>query len=416
MAARADAAVATVSRSSLPAVACAAAIAVGVSLAAADALPPLPRAEPEAVGLQSLKLREAHGLLARYVDERKVAGAVAAVARHGKLAWIDAAGTQDLDRRSAMSDRSIFRIYSMSKAVTAAAAMMLQEQGRFALDDAVAKYLPAFNDVTVRGAAAGAARPPSRPVTVRDLMLHTSGLEHRTSEIYRSARVRSRDITLPQFISNIVRVPLMEDPGTRFRYSEGTTVLGRLVEIWSGQPLDRFLEERIFGPLRMVDTGFWVRPEQRDRLTTVYSPAESGGLKAIEIEEVPFTQKPALLEGAVGLVATVPDFLRFAQMLLNKGELDGARILRPATVETMTKNGLADAVLAARGGTMGWGLGNVNVALDSGEYGWDGTAGTIFWNDPAHDMVTILMTQSVPANPDSLRQRFKAIITQAVHK
>jgi CubicO group peptidase (beta-lactamase class C family) len=399
--------------SALQAVAGAAMIAAAVSLAAADASP-LPRTEPEAVGLQSAKLRDAHALLARDVGERKVAGAVAAVARHGKLAWIDAVGMQDLERRSAMSDRSIFRIYSMSKPVTAVAAMMLQEQGRFALDDAVAKYLPAFNDVAVHSAAAGATRPPSRPVTVRDLMLHTSGLEHRTSEIYRSARVRSRDITLPQFISNIARVALMEDPGTRFRYSEGTTVLGRLVEIWSGQPLDRFLEERVFGPLRMVDTGFWVRPEQRDRLTTVYSPAEGGGLNPIEIEAVPFTEKPALLEGAVGLVATVPDFLRFAQMLLNKGELDGVRILRSTTVETITKNGLADAVLAARGGTMGWGLGNVNVALDSGEYGWDGTAGTIFWNDPAHDMVTILMTQSVPANPDSVRQRFKAIVAEAI--
>jgi len=215
-------------------------------------------------------------------------------------------------------------------------------------------------------------------------------------------------------VTNIVRVPLMEDPGTRFRYSEATTVLGRLVEIWSGQPLDRFLDDRVLRPLRMDDTAFWVRPEQRGRLTTVYAPADGGGLKPIEIEEVPFTQKPALLEGAVGLVSTVPDYLRFAQMLLNNGELDGVRVLRAATVETITRNGLADAVLAARGGSMGWGLANVNVALDGGEYGWDGTAGTIFWNDPAHEMVTILMTQSVPANPDSLRQRFKAIIVRAI--
>jgi len=205
----------------------------------------------------------------------------------------------------------------------------------------------------------------------------------------------------------------MEDPGTRFRYSEGTTVLGRLVEIWSGQPFDRLLDDRVFRPLRMNDTGFWVRPEQRSRLATVYSPADVG-LRPIEIEEVPFTQKPALLEGAVGLVSTVPDYLRFAQMLLNKGELDGVRLLRQATVESMTKNGLAESVLAARGGSMGWGLANVNVALDGGEYGWDGTAGTIFWNDPAHDMITILMTQSVPANPDSIRQRFKSIVTLAV--
>ncbi|MBW8862935.1 MAG: serine hydrolase, partial [Acidobacteria bacterium] len=134
----------------------------------------------------------------------------------------------------------------------------------------------------------------------------------------------------------------------------------------------------------------------------------------IEIEEVPFTDRPALLEGAVGLVSTVPDYLRFAQMLLDKGQLGGVRILRADTVETMTRNGLSAAVLAARGGTMGWGLANVNVAIDGGEYGWDGTAGTIFWSDPAHEMVTILMTQSVPANPDGLRQRFKALVSQAV--
>src|SRR5262249_6986938 len=213
-------------------------IAAAVALIA-PAASPLPRATPEAVGLRSATLGEAGALLARYVAERKVAGAVAAVARHGKLAWIEAVGLQDLDARTPMTDRSLFRIYSMSKSVTAVGAMLLFEQGRFALDDPVAKYLPAFADVVVRSSADAEPHRPARAVTVRDLLLHTSGLEHRTSEIYRQARVRSRDITLTQFISNIVRVPLMEDPGTRFRYSEGTTVLGRLIEIWSGQPLDR---------------------------------------------------------------------------------------------------------------------------------------------------------------------------------
>jgi CubicO group peptidase (beta-lactamase class C family) len=390
------------------------AAAVGASIVlTAAAAPPFPRAAPDTVGLSAAKLRDANALLVHYVDEHKIAGAVAAVARRGKLAWIAAAGDQDLAARTPMREDSIFRIYSMSKPVTAVAAMMLYEQGRFGLDDPVAKYLPPFNEVMVRGSADGESRKPSRPITVRDLMLHTSGLEHRTSELYRRARVRARDSTLPQFVANIVRVPLMEDPGTRFRYSEGTTVLGRLVEIWSGQPLDRFFEERIFAPLGMADTGFWVPAGHRPRLATVYAPAD-GGLKPIEIEEVPFTDKPALLEGAVGLVSTVPDYLRFAQMLLNKGQIGGVRMLRADTVETMTRNGLSEAVLAARGGSMGWGLANVNVAIDGGEYGWDGTAGTIFWNDPAREMVTILMTQSVPANPDGLRQRFKALVAQAV--
>jgi CubicO group peptidase (beta-lactamase class C family) len=165
----------------------------------------------------------------------------------------------------------------------------------------------------------------------------------------------------------------------------------------------------------MTDTGFWVRPEARSRLAMVYQSARGGGLTPFEIEpEAPFTERPALLEGAVGLVSTVPDFLRFSQMLLNRGELNGTRVLAAKTVETMTVNGLPEAVLKARGGTRGWGLGNVDVALDTGEYGWDGTAGTIFTIDPRHDLITILMWQSVPADPDSLRARFRTIVQRAI--
>jgi CubicO group peptidase (beta-lactamase class C family) len=384
---------------------------------------PLPRATPQAVGLAPAKLQEATELLARFVAERKVAGAVAAVARQGKLVYLESVGFQDLETRAPMTDRSLFRIYSMAKAVTAVAVMMLHDEGRFRLDDPVAKYLPEFTQVRVGGESGGALRAPSRPVTVEDLLLHTSGLSHRTSELYREAKVRSRAIPLPQFIANIVRAPLMEDPGTRYRYSEGTTVLGRLVEVWSGQPFDVFLQARLLGPLKMSDTGFWVRPDERARLTTVYARSQGGELSAFEIEEVPFTERPALLEGAVGLVSTVPDYVRFAQMLLNKGELDGVRVLRASTVETITRNGLPDAVQKARGGPMGWGLANVNVVLDTaglnypakvGEYGWDGSAGTIFWVDPTDQMVTVLMTQSSPANPDSLRQRFKTLVQQAI--
>jgi CubicO group peptidase (beta-lactamase class C family) len=213
----------------------------------------------------------------------------------------------------------------------------------------------------------------------------------------------------------------MEDPGSRFRYSEATTVLGRLVEVWSGQPFDAFLEAKIFKPLAMSDTMFVVGADQRSRLTTVYAPTPAGDLEATEIEDLPFTERPQLIEGAVGLVSTVPDYLRFCQLLLNKGMLDGTRLLQPSTVDRMTRNGLPDAVLAARGGPMGWGLANVNVQMDqasplAGEYGWDGTAGTIFWNDPARQMITILMTQSVPANPDGIRQKFKAAVQAAVIK
>ncbi len=322
-----------------------------------------------------------------------------------------------------MTERSLFRIYSMTRPVTAVAVMMLHEEGRFELDDPVARFIPEFKNVVVAGDQGAQPRPAMKPMTVRDLLLHTSGLNARTSEIYRREQVRARTITMAQFIANLVRVPLMEEPGTRYRYSEGTTVLGRLVEIWSGKPFEAFLEERIFRPLRMTDTMFWASTaEQRARLTTVYGPAQGGGLVQVETETLPFTERPTLIEGAVGLLSTVPDYLRFSQMLLNKGELDGVRLLRAKTVEMMTTNGLSEAVQKTRGGSMGWGLANVQVLLEAsagdpaskGEYGWDGTAGTIFWVDPLKQMVTVLMTQSSPSNPDQIRQRFKAIVQQAV--
>lgn len=346
------------------------------------------------------------------------------LARDGKLAYSAAVGVQDLESKAPMTERSIFRIYSMTKPVTAVAVMMLFEQGKFQLDDPVSTYLPEFATVVVR-AADGTPRPPSRPLTIRDLLLHISGLEHRTADIYRTAQVRSRAIDLPQFVRNIVRVPLMEDPGTRYRYSESTTVLGRLVEIWSGQSFDAFLEQRVFRPLKMPDTTFFAAAAQRPRLATVYTPADGGGLKPVEIEAVPFTEKPALMEGAVGLLSTAPDFLRFSQMLLNRGELDGVRLLKTATVDSMIVNGLPASVLAARGnGVMGWGLGNVNIVMkpealrypaNRGEYGWDGTAGTIFWNDPAAGTVLLLLTQNSPADPDNLRRVFKTAIQAAIH-
>lgn len=377
----------------------------------------LPRVPPAAVGLDETKLREATALLDRFVAERKIAGAVAAVARQGKLAYFETVGVQDLDSDTPMGERSVFRIYSMTRQVTAVAAMLLHEEGKFALNDPISKYLPEFRNVMVRGSEG--PRKPAREITVADLLLHTSGINDRQSELYRQEKVRSRRDTLPQLITNIVRVGLMEDPGTRHRYGENTSVVGRLVEIWSGQPLDVFFETRIFKPLAMVDTGFVVRSDQRARWTTVYAPAPQGGLVVSEVEEVPFTERPALLEGTVGLVTSVPDYLRFCQMLLNKGELEGVRLLARTTVERMVTNGLPDNILAQRRGNTGWGLINANVIVDPtsplrGEYSWDGTAGTIFWIDPAREMITLLFAPARPSNPDGLRQKFKAIIQQAI--
>jgi CubicO group peptidase (beta-lactamase class C family) len=378
----------------------------------------LPPNTPESAGLRSARLAEATALLHQFVAEKKIAGAIAAVARKGRLAYLETAGVQDLETRAPMTERSVFRIYSMTRPVTAVAAMMLQEQGKFRLDDPISKYLPEFRGVMVM--APEGPRRPGREITVEDLLLHTSGINDRQSELYRREKVRSRAEPLPQLIANIVRVGLMEDPGTRHRYGESTSVVGRLIEVWAGESLDTFFQKRIFAPLRMSDTGFAVRPDQRARWTTVYGPGPDGGLAVSEVEDVPFTETPALLEGTVGLVTTVPDYLRFCQMLLNRGELEGARLLKAETVDRMTANGLPDAVLKLRGrGDTGWGLINANVIIDPnsplhGEYSWDGTAGTIFWIDPPREMITLLFAPARPSNPDNVRQKFKALVGRAL--
>jgi CubicO group peptidase (beta-lactamase class C family) len=379
----------------------------------------LPRVAPGVVGLDEVKLADATRLLQQFVTDKKIGGAVAAVARQGRLAYLESVGVQDLESKTPMSERSVFRIYSMTRPITAVAAMTLYEEGKFTLRDPVSKFLPEFRGVMVRAAEGAAARKPSREITVEDLLLHTSGINDRQTDLYRDEKVRSRAEPLPQLMANIIRVGLMEDPGTRFRYGESTSVVGRLIEVWSGQSLDAFLEQRVFKPLKMLDTGFVVRPDQRVHWTTVYAPAPDGGLAANEVEDVPFTTRPALLEGTVGLVTTVPDYLRFCQLLLNRGELDGVRLLRRDTVDRMIANGLKDTILQQRRGQIGWGLINANVILDAtsplkGEYSWDGTAGTIFWIDPARQMITLLFAPARPSNPDGIRQKFKAIVQHAV--
>jgi len=384
---------------------------------------PLLRATPEAMGMSGERLQNATALLRQFVADRKIAGGVAAVARRGKIVYLEPVGLQSLETRAPMTERSLFRIYSMTKAVTSVAVLMLAEENQLRLADPVSKYLPEFTQVMVQEGGSGAPRKPARAITIQDLLLHTSGLSHRTSELYRRLQVRSRSIGLPQFIVNITKAPLLEDPGTRFRYSEATTVLGRVVEVVARQGFDTFVVTRILRPLGMTDTSFWVEGDARSRLATVYQRPQDGALAPFEIEEVPFTEKPALMEGAVGLVATAEDFIRFGQMLLNKGELNGVRLLKADTVTSMTANGLPDAVLKERGGTIGWGLGNVDVVVGAGsrgyltaigEYGWDGSAGTFFAVDPAQELVVTLMTQNLPANPDGLRQKFKAAVLQSI--
>ena len=391
----------------------------------------LQRVSPESVGLSSAGLERATAALQAHIDAGDVAGVVAAVARDGKLVYFEALGQRDLQTRDPMPQDALFRLYSMTRSITSTAAMILWEEGKFQLDDPIATYLPQFADqrVFVDAGAPDMSQTRARrgDITVRHLLTHTSGIGSRSSPIYRTERVRLRSITLPQMVDNAARVPLFEDPGTRFRYGISTTMLGRLIEIWSGMPLEQFLDERVFEPLGLRDTVFWADRDRADRLATVYRRDNaSGALNPHAIEEIPFTEQPTLIEGGVGLLSSTMDFLRFSQMFLNKGELGGTRVLRPETVEMMTRNHIPNSVLplGTRGymAGSGWGLG-FNVVLDSsaytfpvgeGEYWWDGSAGTRFSIDPEHGIITVIMAQVSPSRGGGFREEFKKLVYDAM--
>ena len=391
----------------------------------------LQRAAPEAVGLSTARLNKATEALEAHIEAGHIAGVVAAVARHGKLVYFEALGQRDLQTRDLMPENALFRLYSMTRSITSTAAMILWEEGQFQLDDPIATYLPQFADqrvfVDAREPDMTRTRARTGEITIRHLLTHTSGIGSRSSPVYRTERVRLRSIVLTQMVDNAARVALFEDPGTRFRYGISTTMLGRLIEIWSGMPLELFLEERVFVPLGLKDTVFWADRERANRLATVYRPDDaSGELHPYAIEEVPFTERPTLIEGGVGLLSSTMDFLRFSQMFLNKGELGGNRVLRPETVELMTRNHIPDSVLPlGTSGYMagsGWGLG-FNIVLDSsaytfpvgdGEFWWDGSAGTRFSIDPEHGIVTVIMAQVSPSRGGGFREEFKTLVYDAM--
>ncbi len=390
----------------------------------------LPTATPESVGLSSDRLARATAALQAHVDAGDIPGVVAAVVRDGRLVYLEAVGHRDLGTHSPMRADALFRLYSMTRPITSLAAMILWEEDRFELDDPVATYLPQFAGQRVF-ADAGEADPArtrsrQREMTVEHLLLHTSGLGSRSSATYRGASVRLRSITLPEMVDNAARVPLFEDPGTRWRYGISTTILGRLVEIWSGMPLEDFMRERIFEPLGMTDTVFWVDPSRAGRLAPVYRPSPDGDLRPHAIEQVPFTDRPALIEGGVGLVSSVADYLRFSQMFLNEGELEGRRVLRPETVALMTRNRIPVALqpigfgrpTPGRGWTLGFSVvidpGAFPYPVSEGTFWWDGSAGTRFFIDPAQNMVTVVMAQVSPAGGNGFREAFTTLVDEAI--
>ena len=401
----------------------------GPRVTAQDA-PGLPTATPESVGLSSERLADATRRLQAHIDAGNIAGVVAAVVRQGRLVYLEALGELDRERGLAMRDDALFRLYSMTRPITSLAAMILWEEDRFELDDPVSRYLPEFADQRVFLDASNpdmtATRPRRTEMTVEHLLLHTSGLGSRSSAIYRAEQVRLRSISLRRMVSNAARVPLFEDPGTRWRYGISTTILGRLVEVWSGMPFEAFLRQRVFEPLGMTDTVFRVDPPRAHRFGPAYRPGPDGELRPYAIEAVPFTEQPTLIEGGVGLVSTVRDYLRFAQMFLNGGELDGVRVIEPETVATMTVNRVPDALLPIGFGNpqpgRGWTLGFCVVMdgdasplpVTEGTFWWDGSSGTRFFIDPVEDMVTVIMGAASPSYGGGFREGFTEAVYGAI--
>ena len=391
----------------------------------------LERVTPESVGLSSAGLMRATDALQSHIDGADIAGVVAAVARRGKLVYFEALGQRDREKDDQMPEDAIFRLYSMTRPITSTAVMALWEEGAFQLDDPISMYLPQFSDQRVFIDAEEPDMTQTRmrmgDITVRHLLTHTSGIGSRNSRIYQAEQVRLRSITLSEMVDNTARVPLFENPRTRFRYGISTTILGRLVEIWSGLPFETFLEERVLEPLNMTDTVFWADGERAGRLATVYRFDEGRSeLYPYAIERVPFTERPTLIEGGVGLLSTTMDYLHFAQMFLNGGELDGVRILAAETVALMIQNHVPDEVLPlGTGGYMagsGWGLG-FNVVLNAsrytfpvgvGEYWWDGSSGTRFSIDPEHEIVIVIMAATSPSRGGGFREEFKSLVYDSI--
>jgi CubicO group peptidase (beta-lactamase class C family) len=304
-----------------------------------------------------------------------------------------------------MQKDTVFRIYSMTKPITTVAAMILWEEGKFKLDDPVYQYIPEFKGLQVYQATGETVS--GRAMTLRDLMRHTSGLTYgwgtdAVEKMYGKKNVLDHNQPLSVMVDKLSGIPLLFNPGEKWNYSVSTDVLGYFVEQVSGKPLDVFFSERIFEPLGMNDTAFYVHPDKTDRFAVNYGPDGNGGLKIVDgIQESRFLKNPAMLSGGGGLVSTAPDYVQFCQMLFNKGTLDGKQILKKETVEMMTQNHLPEGVWTWDAGT-GFGLGfSVLVETEGnqealGEYGWGGMASTHFWILPQQDLAVVALSQIIP--------------------
>lgn len=397
---------------------------------------PLPEAKPEDVGMSSQRLERMSNMIQQAVDSGEIPGAVMMVARKGKLVYQRAFGMQDVAQGIPMKTDAIFRIFSMTKPVVSVAAMTLVEEGRLGLHEPISRYLPEFEQMRiavegydpVTGKSTFSTVPAKRPITVQDLLRHTAGLTYgvflpphsAVGNLYRDAKVFDAP-SLDAFSRTIAQLPLRQEPGTTWEYSHASDILGRVIEVASGMPLDRFVAERILQPLKMHDTGWHVPQDKLSRFAQPLPGREKDWYPELLLD---WSKPPAFHAGGHGLVSTVGDYLRFAQMLANGGVLDGVRLLGPRTVSYMT----ADHVLAADiakgpnwlpGPGYGFGLGfGARTAPGGstwngtvGDFYWGGYAGTYFWVDPGEELVPVFMMQEV-----ARRNHYRALVRNAVYQ
>jgi CubicO group peptidase (beta-lactamase class C family) len=401
--------------------------------------------KPEEVGFSAPRLDRIRTHLQRYIDAGKVAGTLTLVARHGQIAYFEPQGHLELERVRPMQRDTIFRIYSMTKPIASVALMMLYEHGLFQLDDPVDKFIPAWQHLRVYVSGnypLFITKPTERPMTIRDLLTHTSGLTYGFMErtnvdaAYRKlgiANTAARGYTLRDMVEQLAALPLEFSPGTRWNYSVSTDVVGYLVEVISGQSFDAYLHDHIFAPLGMSDTSFLISDDQLSRFAHCYGLRPDGNLALLDAPETSEYRQGSFWSGGGGLVSTAHDYYRFTSMLLNRGELDGVRLLSRKTLELMTQNhlpGAQDLTALAQAGMftevayngVGFGLGfsvmqdpaRAQVVGTPGEYAWGGLASTAFWVDPVEDLIVIFMTQLVPSSAYPVRRELRTLTYSAL--
>ncbi|MBO9710216.1 MAG: beta-lactamase family protein [Caulobacter sp.] len=426
---------------------------LGVTAASSVAAAPLPAVKPEAVGFSSVRLKKLSETMQTLVDQGQIAGGVTILGRHGRIAAINTYGKRSLEGGEPMPVDAIFRIRSETKPVTGVAMLILYEEGKWKLDDPVTKYLPEFSDLRVASGVDAEGRPiltpVTRPPTMRELMTHTAGFAYGIADdpssvadqAYYRAGVLQSD-SLDHMIQKLAILPMFAQPGVTWRYSVAADIQGAIVERLSGQSLPVFMEERIFRPLGMKDTAFWAPAEKLPRLAALYDGDPATG-RLIPANEGPWrdiTRPPPAPSGGGGLLSTAGDFARFAQMLLNGGELNGVRILQPETVMLMRLNHLPPTFQVTTNGTtgvlkpnhkpsplgvgVGYGL-DIAVAVDPragnapvgpGTISWGGSAGTWFWVDPANDLFFIGMIQRLGGVGSGLDATTRTIVYQALER